>query len=122
VTQPDQPRTAELGVLREIRDLLLLVVQRWPDADHRALSAEDRQVLESLLPVVSQAIGSALFTLRDLAEQAETDDALKVALGCVSARRLGKLFARSAGFPVDGVRVERVGNVREGILWRVARR
>lgn len=119
MTQDDQ--STEVALLREIRDLLKTLVQISPAADRRALTTEDRRTLATVLPAISRSIGDAVFTTVDLELHAATDPQLRSALGDISRRKLGKLLARSVGLGLDGVRVQRVGTVREGILWRVTR-
>lgn len=114
-------QSAEVALLREIRDLLKTWVQISAATNRRALTAEDRRVLAILLPAISRSIGDAVFTSVDLQGHAATDGQLRAALGGISRRKLGKLLARCAGLDRDGLCVQRVGSVREGVLWCVTR-
>lgn len=82
-------------------------------------------MLAVVLPAIHQALGDIVWGLSDLASDAPAvwDKAVAAVGGSGSlARRLGKLLARAAGGPpVDGLRIERVGADRQGVLWRVVR-
>jgi hypothetical protein len=93
-----------------------------------AISGKDRDALSLLLPAISDAIGDANFAVRDLMNRATADADLRKALAQVlgplsggSARRLGGLLKRGAGVAQGGRRVVRLGEVREGAIWKVER-
>lgn len=90
------------------------------------VSVQDRAVLDTLLAPLLEAMGQAVFTLRDLDEQAQTYDALRKALQQLKAqglsgRKLGKLFARIAGADLGGVVLWQRGQDRDGLVWQLVR-
>ena len=93
------------------------------EAPSSGLSRDDRAVLAALLPAISMTIGDVQFTASDLAEEATDDDELQAAItACgLNGRQLGRLFARGCNTEVAGHRIERAGEVRDGVLWRVRR-
>lgn len=92
-----------------------------------SLTREDRDRLAVLLPAVSLAVGSAIFTVRDLVGHAKTDAELQAVIDkqfgtdAGAPKKLGKLLARCDGFAEEGLRVAGVRKVRDGMLWRVER-
>ena len=72
----------------------------------RPLSRADLAVLARLLPVLGAAYGDEGFTSRDCVEDA-ADEAhgLRLVLGQMSAKAIGKLLARANGIAVDGLMV-----------------
>ena len=113
---------AILAELRGLRaDLHLLAAGRRAD-----LAAPDRAALARLLPEIARAIGSRfVWTARELMVHAlAADPALLAAigdaagpLGAGTAQRIGRLLRRGNGAAVDALRVERVGDARDGALW-----
>jgi hypothetical protein len=93
-----------------------------------ALSRKDRDALSLLLPAIIDAIADANFAARDLMNRATGNADLREALVQVlgplrddSAKRLGGLLKRGAGVAQGGLRVVRLGEVREGAIWKVER-
>jgi hypothetical protein len=93
-----------------------------------ALSRKDRVALSLLLPAIADAVGDANFAARDLMNRATANADLRKALAQVlgplcgdSARPLGGLLKRGAGVAEGGLRVVRLGEVREGAIWKVER-
>lgn len=90
-----------------------------------ALRREDREALAHLLPRISHEIGSTVFTVREALDTPGLSPAIETATGgpisVKAGRTLGKLFARADGFEIDGHLIERTGEVRDGVLWRVSR-
>ena len=124
----------------EIRALLVdlsLAMQQLPAAIAAAVRAgtterrgamreAGRELLTVLLPELSHAIGDEGFTASWLITHAQTDiklrSALELAIGPLdrrAARRIGKLLRRAEHFILHDLHVERVGAVREGIVWSV---
>ena len=62
-------------------------------------------------------MGSELFTTRELLEQ--DAPAVRIALGGVTARQLGRLLRRAEGAIVAGYTVQRDGVEVGAVLWRV---
>ena len=94
-------------------------------------SAADCAAVAALLPAIMAAVGTTTFNARELVAYATESPkgqalrrALELALGPIepgTARRLGKLFKRSHGVVVDGLRVARVGADREGAVLMIAK-
>jgi hypothetical protein len=114
-----------LALLREISQKLDALPGAIAAANRKqgsALRREDRETLGQLLPAISREIGDMKFTIHD----ALIDSALAPAIEAVTGplcgktcRALGRLFARSDGFELDGYRISRAGEVRDGALWQV---
>lgn len=81
------------------------------------LSRADRDRLERLLPVWAATFGSA----PTLAREVRQHDAagLRLVLGTLSAKQLGRLLRRADRQPIAGVAVERCGVESGAVLWRV---
>ncbi len=113
---PDVPPVVTLAViwaeLAEIRRLLEFV---YVNKRRPPLSREDRDQLARMLPAIVGAWGSEPFASRELA----TDAGVRVVLRGLSIKQVGKLLARGAGIPIDGLMVERAGHEINVCLWRV---
>lgn len=83
----------------------------------------------ALLAEIEQLTGHAglLFTANHVAAHALVPErrrlrtAIEATCGEVSARKLGKLFARWQGKVIAGLRVDAIGDDSSGKLWRVSR-
>jgi hypothetical protein len=115
---------AESAVLELLRELLagqreiiarLSTVSDRQQVPPSSLSRDDRKLLMRLLPAIGGALGSEVFTSRDLACHA----APRLVLRGRSAKSIGKLLARADGRPIEGWIVERVGSEINVALWRV---
>jgi hypothetical protein len=76
----------------------------------------------ALLLAVAEAIGDRPWTSAQLVAHANVDPALREALTAAditSAQELGCVCRRLEGIAVAGLRLDRVGRSREGVLWRV---
>jgi len=62
-----------------------------------------------------------VITNSELSVAAALREALVAALGAANARALGKLLRRVEGLELDGMRVQRCGQERDGVVWRVTR-
>lgn len=92
----------------------------------RRLARVDHDAMARLLPAMRARCGSYVFSGRELIAHAAIDghgdlrEAIEQATGrpldC-AGRSLGKLFARAVDAAVDGLRLERVGDCRDGALW-----
>ena len=113
VDEPAPGWAAEL--LAEMRALRLAVERQ--QQGQRSVRRADRAVLERLLPVIAAVHGSEEFLSADLVEA----DAPGLRLVCagISARSMGRLLRRTAGNPVGGYMVERLGLVAGVAIWRV---
>jgi hypothetical protein len=92
------------------------------------LTQADRRRIKELLPAVSRAIGSELFSCKDLVYQAGHDAELGTVLTSVlgeidsgATRRLGKLLRRSDGLAEDDLCIKAASRCRDGVLWQVLR-
>jgi hypothetical protein len=76
----------------------------------------------ALLVAVAEAIGDRTFTSAQVVAHARTDPALRDAIDdadITNPQELGCVFRRLEGITVTGLRLERVGDQREGVQWRV---
>jgi hypothetical protein len=79
----------------------------------------DRAALERILPAIAGALGSECF----LASEAVASEhaALRLVLGGLSGRQLGRLLRRAEGVPVGSYTVHAQGVESGSILWAVLR-
>ena len=74
---------------------------------------------------MAAAVADRAFSGRELIQHAAlVDGELRAALdvaGLNTARRLGKFFKMIEGQTIAGVRLERIGVDRDGLIWRVWR-
>lgn len=83
----------------------------------------------ALLHAIWNGVGNVRFTAADLVQNAELvldrreDPALYAAivdaLGTLSARKLGARLAQIEGRTLDGLRIQRLKNGRDGIIWKI---
>lgn len=76
---------------------------------------------EALVLAISAHAGDLLFCARELVEHSRLRAAIVAAVGELNSRRLGRLLRRLEGREIAGVRIERVGEDRDGVAWRVSR-
>ncbi len=125
--QPAPDANAEaLMLLREIRDELRAIRSALsPKRRQPVLCNGDRAALESLLPAISEAVGTLTFSTRELLEHAKLDVEANVALRAAIAsvgdnpRKLGRLLSRGTDIDVGGFRIAESGTTREGVLRTV---
>jgi len=109
----------EQGQQRILRALEALT----PPTTSSRLSVGDHAALVALLPPIAGAVGDRLVTVHDLF--ASDRPAVRVALAHLSARRLGRLFARGVGTPIGTTNgellIERAGRAgkRDDLAHRV---
>lgn len=128
------PNTVLLqAILAELRAMPAAIAGAIAAGDRSrgaALSQADRAMLAALLPVIAGTIGTYVFSARELIAHAASpvNAGLRVELERAfgplapgTTRRLGRFLTRGAGFVASGLRVERIGDAREGALWLVAR-
>ena len=106
---------ALLALLQQILDKLDAIHAALSAPKTAALSRRDRQQLETLLPAIAGARGSDPFTVADLLEHR----AVRLVLGALDARAVGRLLHRATGTSVDGYVVERVGAELNRVVWRI---
>lgn len=68
----------------------------------------------TLIAAIYSAVGHRIFSTRELIRHSQVDESLRAALRGLSNRKVGKLLHRNIG---KGI--ERVGEERDGALWRV---
>ena len=88
------------------------------EARHVVRDAWERAVL----PAIAAAIGGRRFTSAALLAHTDANEALAAALEAadvVTVRECGKLLARLEAQPIAGLRLVRVDECREGIVWSV---
>jgi hypothetical protein len=76
----------------------------------------------ALLVAIAEAIGDRSFTSAQLIAHGDADPALRaqlLAADITGAQELGCVFRRLEGIALKGFRLERAGDERAGILWRV---
>ena len=114
-----------VAVLRDLAEevrLLRGAVERLAPAEVNGLGPVDRRRLERLLPVLVAQFGEA-FSVWELYDVAGSEgiaaNDMRIALGDLSAPRLGKLLRRAhdSGVAVAGFRVVRAGADRGVALW-----
>jgi hypothetical protein len=80
---------------------------------------------DALLPVLAASVADKAFSAREVIQHAAlVDGLLRAALaaaGLVNARKLGKWLRAIEGRALAGLRLERIGLDRDGIIWRVWR-
>ena len=83
----------------------------------RPLRQADLAILARLLPVLGATYGEDGFTSRDCAE----DDApgLRLVVGQMSVKAIGKLLARANGIAIDGLMVRRQRMEFQVTIWQV---
>jgi hypothetical protein len=75
-----------------------------------------------LLPVIADAVQHRVFSAKELFEHADIDAALAAAFDAASiqsVRQLGKALHAIGGRAMHGLRLDRVGDDRDGAVWRV---
>jgi hypothetical protein len=73
-----------------------------------------------LVATIAAAVGDRAFSARELVAHARVvGGPVAVALGGLSARRLGKKLRKLAGQEFDGLVVEHLGADRDGAIWVV---
>jgi hypothetical protein len=55
----------------------------------------------------------------EIASDAELEAAILAAVGSLSPRKLGRLLAEVEGEVLDGLRVRRCGDGRQGLRWQI---
>lgn len=125
--RPDSRPAIDQGVLVQILEELRGISAKL-DRGLVPISAADREVLAVLLPAISEALGNQRWTGCELLDHARRHDAevllaLDAALGLdeSAVRRLGKLLSRTHGVTLDGLKVERYDEKRDGLQWGVVR-
>lgn len=111
-------------ILAELQELRAAVAAR--PGRKPTCSAEDL----ALVQAIHLAVGSRAFVASEIIDYmlaprmkgaAEICAALRAAIAEPDSRRLGKLLKRLDGLDLDGFRVVRVGEDREGAVWSVER-
>lgn len=120
---------ATVDELRGLRVTLTAAIERAGQRRQDSpLSRADRAALDVLVPQIRDTVGvGVVFAVADLIAQSDKHHALGAAITSIfgecgpgTPRRIGKLLARSSGVVLeDGLRIERSGSAREGVLWRL---
>jgi hypothetical protein len=82
-----------------------------------ALHAPSTDHLSELVAAIAAFVGDAEFTAGELLRES-VDQPLEKHLAGLSARRVGKLLRRIEGRAFGQATIRRIGECREGILWR----
>lgn len=112
VSEQDRDWRRVLAELADVRARLTML-----EATRSTLSPDDRDTLARILPAVAGALGSELWTVRQL--RTSEHAGVRVVLEGIGSRRLGKLFARCAGMPIGGYVVERIAVESNAVVWQV---
>ncbi|MFO1196584.1 MAG: hypothetical protein U1E86_06375 [Burkholderiaceae bacterium] len=125
MTHPAGADLAEIvGLLRRIADDLAVLRAH---AEFRSPGGADDAAAASFVRETRIHVEDRAFSAIELAEHAllpasrALREAVEQAAGSLEARRIGRALARVEGRPIDGLRVERIGTDRDGIIWRVSR-
>lgn len=112
---PQGPPT--VAALQATVDALARRVQAIEERLRASLSRADRERLARLLPAWSGTLGSSWMTAREVVEH--PSPALRLTVGGLNARSLGRLASRATGIPVGGLVIES-GGMEGGVgLWSV---
>jgi hypothetical protein len=112
-------------------ELLLRLSEAIEHLERRQLAKDDRADLVRLLPAAHALMGHASFTAEDLeatVQRNSTSPAAVVVAAVIAEhttpagglRLFGRLLTRLVGAPTHGLRLERVGNAREGAVYAIA--
>ena len=113
------PASSTETLLLQMLDRLARIetlIEQW-QARPSTLSRDDHERLARVLPAVAGALGSELFTARELVEHAAA--AVRIVVTGLTARQLGRLLKRAEGANGGGYTVQRQGSEVGSILWRV---
>jgi hypothetical protein len=113
-------------LLVEIRDDQRRLLRLFEEARPRVVPKGDPRAGELVLAIEATACGRAftsteLIVAASLPEAAALRDAIVATVARLNARALGKLLRRIEGCDFDGLSVQRIGDDRGGVLWRVSR-
>jgi hypothetical protein len=103
-------------ILAELRAIRHLLEHRGRPA---SLSRADQELLGRLLPAITGALGSALFTTKELFEI--DAPGVRLVITGLTSTRIGRLFRRAEGQQVDGYLVQRAGAEAHAAVWQVVR-
>lgn len=116
----DAPRL-DPAIVEAIRDVVRDVIR----AELRdALAPRPRSSPDDLLPIVEAVVGARAFTSAELIQHATVDPALHALLGVFHAttpKRLGWMLRALEDRPIKGLRLRRVGEERDGLVWCIFR-
>lgn len=124
---PSTPDAAVIALLCRVADALevqaatLVRIEAAVSRRKNRLSRADELLLAQLLPAVEGVRGWCTWSAAALLRDAESDEDLRVALGEMNARSLGKLLHRAHDAEIPGWRVERCNRVAEGWEWKAER-
>lgn len=107
------PETALLGEILATLHAIQHLLERQRPA---SLSRADRDLLSRLLPAIAGALGSEPFASRDLPD---ASPGIRVVLGDLSVKQIGRLLSRAEGVPIEGRIIQRCGVEINVALWRV---
>jgi hypothetical protein len=107
-------------ILEELRELRVAYERRQPGDDDEALAF--------VIEAIYERVGDNVFVTSEIIVLANKTDpesralheALQKGLGTLNARRLGKALMRAEGRDLAGRVVVRVGDSRNGVIWRIS--
>lgn len=116
----DAAPTELVAILRKIeRHLAVIAAAGHLQGPGRPIADADANALSLYLPALGEGLGPDGRSFN----AAEALAYLQQHVGSigVSAKGLGKLFARCLGVPVAGFRIRRDGSMRGAVVWRIWR-
>jgi len=108
---------AKVQALEAAYAALALEVRALKGQGASRLSSGDLDTLNAIVPVLAATYGSANFTVKELL--AAPAPGLKLVLGDVSSRRLGKLLARGEGTVIATYMIEKIGTEGHVVIRRI---
>jgi hypothetical protein len=105
----------EHAVLAELRAIRIAISQR--ELSVTVKKSTDGAILAKLLPAIAGVFGSSSFKV----SEALAYPAIRELTGHQSPDKLGALFARNAGRPIDELVLERSKRERGSTLWLIQR-
>lgn len=123
IAQRARPATATrdpvLGLLEQIRDELVALRHAFEQSPRRRSRSASASAIFVALAAVA---GDAAFSVRELLHHTRVDSQLRAVLlanDLANTRRLGKWLASLTGATIAGLRLEHVGDDRDGAVWRL---
>ena len=115
-----------IELMTEIRDDQRRLLRLFEEARPRVVPKGDPKAGE-LVDAIAAMAGARVFTTAELIvhaalpEASALRDAITALVGRLNAKALGKALRRCEGADFAGLSIQRVGDDRGGVLWRVSR-
>lgn len=72
-----------------------------------------------LITAIAECVGDSEFTTTDLVHHARYAEPMREKLSGMSPKKIGRLFRKIEGQDFDGLCISRIGDDRDGVLWRI---